>query len=95
MFTLMGHDRFNFQSTTIKLMNGRRSSCAWRTQAHRGCKMAWGFFAVIYEVVSAGARHSSSTGGTGEGTQLVLGNWGSDLWLLSWMTHVVNIDKCH
>lgn len=56
-FTLMGHDRFNFQSTTIKVMNGRRLSRTWRTQAHRGCKRVCVSFAVIYEVVSAGAKH--------------------------------------
>ena len=93
-FTLMGRDRFNFQSTTIKVMDGRRSSRAWRTQARRGCRRVC-FVAVIYEVVSAGARHSSSAGGTEEGARLMPEGWGADLQLLSRMTHVVNINKCH
>ena len=74
-FTLMGCDRFNFQSTPIKVMDGRRSSRAWRTRAHRGCRRVC-FVAVIYEAVSAGARHSSSAGGTEEGTRLMLRSWG-------------------
>lgn len=61
-FTLMGHDRCNFQSAIIKVMDGRCSSCAWCTQACCGCIKVC-FVAVIYEVVSAGARHSSSAGG--------------------------------
>lgn len=71
-FTLMGHDRFNFQSTIIKVMDGRRSSRAWCTQAHRGGRRVC-FVAVIYEVVSGGARHSSRARGTEEGAQLMLG----------------------
>lgn len=70
-FTLMGCDRFNFQSTIIKVMDGRRSSCAWCTQAHRGCRRVC-FVAVIYEVVSGGARHLSRAGETEEGMQLML-----------------------
>lgn len=74
-FTLMGCDRFNFQSTTIKVMDGRRSSRAWRARALRGCRRVC-FVAVIYEVVSTAARHSSSAGGTGEETRLMLGELG-------------------
>lgn len=69
-FTLMSRDRFNFKSTTIKVMDGRRSSRAWCTRARHGCKRVC-FVAVIYELVSAGAGHSSSAGGTEEGTRLV------------------------
>lgn len=70
-FTLMGRDRFNLQSTIIKVMDGRRSSRACCTQAHCGCRRVC-FVAVIYEVVSGGARHSSRARGTKEGTQLML-----------------------
>lgn len=74
-FTLMGCDRFNFQSTTIKVMDGRRSSHAWHTRALRGCRRVC-LVAVIYEIVSAGAGHSSSAGGTEEGTRLMPGELG-------------------
>lgn len=92
-FTLMGCDSFNFQSTTIKVMDGRRLSRACRTQGLGGCRRGC-FVAVIYEIVFAGARHSSSAGGQRRGRGCRRG-WGADLQLHARMTHGVNNDECH
>lgn len=54
------------------------------------------FAAVIYEAVSAGSGHTSSSGGMRGGDALdVLGEMGADLQPLIRMTHDVSIDKCH
>lgn len=92
-FTLMGCDSFNFQSTTIKVMDGRRLSRACHMQGLSGCRRVC-FAAVIYEIVFAEARHSSSAGGQRRGRSCRRG-WGADLQLLTRMTHGVNTDKCH